>query len=293
MTMICNLSGAVINVFLDALFIMVFGWGMAGAAIATVIGQIFSGILALTYLSHCKTVSVTRKHLIPNAPYLKRIISLGAASSFNQVAMMIVQIALNNSLKYYGAKSEYGEAIPIASAGIVTKVNQLFFSVIIGIAQGTQPIESYNYGAKNYERVKKAYILAILAGGVLSVFSFLSFQLFPRQIISLFGKGDEIYYKFGINYFRIFLFFTIVNFMQPITSTFFTSIGKAYKGIFLSLTRQIIFLLPLILILPLFIGIDGILYSGLLADLLAFIVTLIMIVIEFRNISNLQKDTTN
>lgn len=289
MTMICNLSGAIINVFLDALFVLGFGWGMSGAAWATVIGQVFSGILALSYLSNCKTVSIKKEHLLPNLHYLKRIMSLGAASGINQIAMMAVQIVLNNSLKYYGARSEFGEAIPIASAGIVTKVNQMFFSVIIGIAQGSQPIESFNYGAKKYDRVRMAYFLAISAGAVLSILSFLTFQLFPRHIISLFGEGNESYYKFGTSYFRIFLFFTIVNFMQPITSTFFTSIGKAYKGIFLSLTRQILFLLPVMIILPLFIGIDGILYSGLIADFLAFIVTVIMITIELRNMSKLEQ----
>lgn len=288
MTMICNLSGAIINVFLDALFILVFGWGMAGAAWATVIGQVFSGVRALSYLSKCKTVTVKKEHLIPSPQHLKRITSLGAASGINQIAMMLVQIVLNNSLRYYGARSEFGEAIPLASAGIVTKVNQLFFAIIIGIAQGTQPIESFNYGAKKYDRVRKAYFLAILAGGMISVISFTMFQVFPEKLIALFGEGSESYYRFGTSYFRIFLFFTIVNFMQPITATFFTSIGKPYKGIFLSLTRQILFLLPVMVVLPLFIGIDGILYSGLIADFLAFVVTIIMISLEFRNFKKLE-----
>lgn len=124
MTMFCNLSGAVINTFLDALFVIGFGWGMKGAAAATVIGQVFSGILVIRYLTRCKTVKLTWKHLSPQAAYLGRIMSLGAASCFNQIAMMVVQICLNNLLKHYGALSEYGEAIPIACAGIVMKVNQ-------------------------------------------------------------------------------------------------------------------------------------------------------------------------
>lgn len=114
------------------------------------------------------------------------------------------------------------------------------------------------------------------------------FQLAPRQIITLFGKGDARYYEFGISYFRIFLLFTCLNFLQPITSTFFTSIGKPYKGIFLSLTRQILFLLPLIIAMPLFMGIDGILYSGPIADVLAAIITIIMVLAEFRNMKKLQ-----
>lgn len=293
MTMICNLSGAIINVGLDALFVLVFRWGMAGAAAATIIGQIFSGILALSYLRHYRTVTVTRKHLIPQAYYLKRITSLGMASCFNQIAMMVVQIVLNNLLKHYGSISKYGEAIPIACAGIVTKVNQLYFAVIIGLAQGSQPIESYNYGARQFKRVKDAYRLAMTIGGCVSIVVFVVFQLFPRQILGLFGSGTEEYYQFGTSYFRVFLFFTWLNCMQPITATFFTSIGKAYKGTFLSLTRQIIFLLPLLVIIPYFAGIDGILYAGPIADVLAFVVTIVMVNKEFKNIRGLEKGIVN
>ncbi len=292
MTMFCSLSGAVINTFLDALFVMKFGWGMAGAAYATIIGQIFSGCTALWYLSHYKTVRLTLEHLKIQGSYILQIMALGAASAFNQLAMMIVQIVMNNSLKHYGALSAYGESIPLACAGIITKVNQLFFSVIIGLSQGTQPIESFNYGAKNYKRVKEAYKMAISIGGILAVGSFLIFQLMPRQLITLFGQGSESYYEFGISYFRIFLFFTCVNFLQPITSTFFTSIGKSYKGIFLSLTRQIIFLLPLIILLPLAMGIDGILYAGPIADFMAAVAAIIMAAREFKNINQLEKEKT-
>jgi len=269
MTMICSLSGAVINTILDAVFVFGLHLGMFGAALATIIGQFISGILVITYLFHYKTVKLTFAHMVVRFEYIKRIVSLGMASFFNQIAMMIVQIVLNKSLNHYGAISGYGATVPLAVAGIVAKVNHIFMSIVIGIAQGTQPIESYNYGARNYHRVKEAYKLAIMAGGICAVCFFAIFQIFPRQIITAFGEGDESYYQFGINYFKIFLFFTFLNFLQPITSTFFTSIGKAYKGIFLSLTRQILFLLPLILILPLFIQLDGILYAGPIADLIA------------------------
>lgn len=281
MTMICSLSGAVINTILDAVFVLGFDMGMFGAALATIIGQIFSGCLVLFYMCHFKTVKLKRQHFTLHIEYLIRIISLGMASFFNQIAMMIVQIVMNQSLTHYGALSEYGESIPLAVAGIVTKVNQIFFSIVIGIAQGSQPIESYNYGARNYERVKKAYYCAICSGGIISVVSFLVFQLMPRQMISIFGHGSESYYRFGISYFRVFLFFTWLNFIQPITSTFFTSIGKAYKGIFLSLTRQILFLLPMILILPHFLGIDGILYAGPIADIIAAVVAVVMVRKQF------------
>ena len=270
--MIFNLSGAVINTILDPLFIFGFDMGMAGAALATIIGQICSGLLIIHYLLHFHTVPMERKHLIPQWNCVKTITSLGASSFFNQIAMLVVQIVLNKSLTYYGALSMYGESVPLACAGIITKVNQVFFSVIIGISQGMQPIASFNYGAKKYERVKAVYALAMKRGFLISLASFACFQLIPRQIISLFGSGSEEYFHFAERYFRIYLFFTFLNFVQPIASNLFTSIGKPKKGIFLSLTRQLLFLLPLILIFPLFMGIDGIMYAGPIADFVAGVV---------------------
>ncbi|MBO5484780.1 MAG: MATE family efflux transporter [Lachnospiraceae bacterium] len=290
MTMICNLSGAIINTILDAIFVMVLDWGMAGAALATIIGQIFSGGIVIVYLFHYKTVSLRINHLRIHWKYTKKIISIGMASFFNQVAMMIVQIISNNLLRYYGALSVYGESIPIACAGIVMKVSQVFFSVVIGLGQGTQPIESFNYGARRYPRVRAAYRMALVAGGGIAVLSFVLFQAFPRQLLSLFGSGSESYYRFGISYFRIFMFFTCLNFLQPITSTFFTSIGKPVKGIFLSLTRQILFLLPLMILLPRFMGIDGILYAGPAADLIAAAVTVIMAAVELKSMRVVERE---
>ena len=196
---------------------------------------------------------------------------------------MVVQIVMNKSLKYYGSLSVYGEAVPIACVGIITKVNQVFFSFLIGISQGLQPIASFNYGARKYSRVKKVYLRAVFYGSILSVIAFIMFQVFPRNIIAVFGDGSEEYFQFATNYFRIFLFFTFINFMQPISSNFFTSIGKPKRGIFLSLTRQIIFLLPLLLLLPLIMGIDGIMYAGPVADCMAGIAAIIMVSLELKN----------
>lgn len=280
--MICNIVGAVINTILDAIFVFGLGLGMRGAAFATIIGQMISGLLVIWYLGHCKTIQIKKQHLRIGKDQLKRIISLGAAPCSNQLAMMVVQIVMNKSLKYYGSLSIYGEAIPIACAGIITKVNQVFMSFIIGISQGLQPIVSFNYGARKYQRVKGAYRQAIMSGFVLSIAAFLLFQIAPRQIISIFGNGTEEYYQFAINYFHIFLFFTFVNFLQPITSNFFTAIGKPTVGVFLSLTRQIIFLLPLLVVFPLIFGIDGIMYAGPSADFLAAVVTGAMAVRELK-----------
>ena len=282
-TMLCNLVGAVLNTILDALFVFGLNLGMSGAALATIIGQIVSGALAIRYLMHGKTVTIRRENLRIKWENVTRIASLGMAPCSNQVAMMVVQIIMNQSLKHYGSHSIYGENIPIACAGIITKVNMIFMSFVIGLSQGLQPIASFNYGAGKKGRVKEAYIKVISIGAVLAVIAFFMFQFFPRQIISIFGDGSELYYQFAIRYFHVFLFFTFVNFMQPITSNFFTAIGKPKVGSFLALTRQILFLLPLILLFPLFLGIDGIMYAGPVADCLAAVVCFIMVYRELRN----------
>ncbi len=292
-TMACNLTGAIINTILDAIFVLGFKWGMTGAAAATVIGQVISALIVLWYVRRFKTVTIEAKHFKPNLKITKRIASIGMASCFNQLAIAIVQIVLNNSLRHYGALSEYGASEPIACAGIVMKVNMIVFSIVIGLAQGTQPIESFNYGARNYRRVKQAYWLAIKIGAAISVAAFIAFQVFPKQILSAFGSGSDTYFEFGTKFFRIFLFFTWLNCIQPITSTFFTSIGKPIKGVFLSLTRQILFFLPLLIVLPMFFGIDGVVYTGPVADVLSGIVAIVMAVYEFRAMNRLERESQN
>lgn len=289
-SMICNVVGAVVNTILDPILIFNFDMDMKGAAIATVCGQFISASFAFAYLLKFKTDKIKISHLILKAQTVFRIVSLGLTPFLNQVAMMVVQIVLNKSLGYYGARSSYGDTIPIACAGIVMKVNQLYFSVIIGLSQGLQPIISFNYGAKKYERVKLAFKLAATCGMIASVIAFLVFQIFPRDLIAVFGKGSsDLYYEFATNFFRIFLFATFVNFMQPLSSNFFTAIGKPARGIFLSLTRQIIFLLPLVIIFPLFFGIDGLLFTAPVADLVAAGVSFTMVFLEMKKITSLQK----
>ena len=283
-SMLCNLSGAIVNTILDPIFIYGFDMDMSGAALATIIGQIVSAIMVFAYLMLFKTAKISLKHIIPKFEYVKKIASLGATPCFNQLAMMIVQIVLNKSLTYYGAKSSYGESVPLACAGIISKVNQVYFSFIIGLAQGTQPIISYNYGAKKYDRVKTTYKYAIFTGLAVSIIAFMAFQIFPEQITSIFGDGSDEYYRFAISYFRIYLFGTFINCIQPLTSNFFTAIEKPKRGIFLSLTRQIIFLLPLIIIFPLFMGIDGIMYSGPVADITAASISVVMFMKERKKL---------
>lgn len=290
-SMLCNLVGAIVNTILDPLFIFVFHMGMAGAALATITGQILSFALVVFYLRGFKTLPLSLSDLKPNMACWARIAALGATPAFNQVAMMVVQIVMNNTLTYYGSNSVYGSDIPLACAGIISKVNMLFFSFVIGISQGLQPIVSFNFGAQKYDRVKDAYKKAVFAATAISIVAFLCFQFFPRQIISIFGSGSEEYLHFAERYFRIFLFFTFLNGIQPVSSNFFTSIGAPKKGIFLSLTRQIIFLLPLLLIFPYLFGIDGVMYTAPIADLAAASVSIVMVVREFKIMAESQKAT--
>ena len=274
-SMTCMLTGAILNTILDPLFIFVCHWGIKGAAAATVIGQVVSGLMVIYYFSKKRKMDLKQSMFVPKAGYLKMIVSLGMASCINQIAMAIVQISMNNTLRYYGAQSMYGSEIPLACVGVISKVNMVFMAIAIGISQGCQPIWGFNYGAHNYDRVMEAYKKAFAICIVLGVVFFGCFQLFPRQIVSIFGSGSEVYFHFAERYFRIFMFVTFLNGIQPMSSGFFTSIGKSKLGIVVSLTRQIIFLLPLILIFPLFMGIDGVMYAGPIADGAAALVAII------------------
>ena len=280
-SMICMVAGAVVNTILDPIFIFVFQWGMFGAALATILGQILSFLLAIRYLWAFQTITLEKECVRPDWRDDLHTLSMGISSSVNQIAITIVQVVLNNSLTYYGAMSVYGEDIPLAACGIVMKTNAILLSIIVGISQGVQPIIGFNYGARKYDRVKQAYLLAIRWNFVISAVGFLLFQLFPRPIISIFGSGEELYFDFAVLFMRTFLFMVIVNGVQVLSSSFFTAIGKALKGLLLSLTRQVFFLIPLILILPLWLGIFGVLLAGPIADFIAFVVSVLLVKKEF------------
>ena len=265
-SMTCVLTGAIINTILDPLFIFGFGWGIKGAAWATVIGQVVSGILVIIYFGKFRKMYLEMSMLKPSSECLKAIISLGMASCINQIAMAIVQIVLNNILRYYGGLSVYGSDIPIACVGVISKVNQVFMAICIGISQGCQPIWGFNYGAKKYDRVRLAYRYSVIACTAIATVFFLCFQLFPHQIVSIFGTGSDLYFQSAERYLKIFMFMTFANGIQPMSSGFFTSIGKAKLGIVMSLTRQVLFLLPLIVVFSLIMGIDGVMYAGPIAD---------------------------
>ena len=289
-SMICTISGAVLNVFLDYLLMFPIKLGIAGAAYATVIGQIVSAVMVLLYMLRFRSVKIVRNYLIPRLKYVSGIIKLGAANFLNQFVMMAVQITMNNVLTRYGANSVYGGDIPLAVAGVITKINTIVLALSVGTAQGCQPIHGFNTGAKKYDRVKTTYTRALVFILAYSIAAFICFQLFPRQIVSIFGGGSDLYFEFAERYMRIYMMMVCIYGIQPLTVNFFTATGKAKQGIFLSLTRQGLFLLPLLILLPMVFGIAGVLAAGPIADFMAVVLCLTLAMLEIRRITALQRE---
>ena len=287
-SMFSVLIGAAVNIILDPIFIFKFNMGISGAALATIIGQFISFFITLRYVFKFKNITFNRYSFNLYSENVLKIFSLGASGGINQFSMMIVQITMNNVLRYYGALSIYGGNIPLAVSGIIAKINMLIMAFIIGSGQGSQPIIGFNYGAKNYDRVIETYKLTVSITTIVALISFLIFQIFPRQVVSIFGDGSELYFQFAERYMRVYMALMIVNGIQPVSGTFFTSIGKAFKGAFIAMTRQLLFLLPLIIILPRIFGIDGIMYAGPIADGIALIVTIIFVSLEIKKIKKLK-----
>lgn len=288
-SMASTLTGAIINCILDPIFIFVFNMGIAGAAYATVIGQVVSAIMVLRYFPRYRSVKLERHNFKPKTEYLKAIVSLGMSAGIGQVAMTIVTVLLNNSLRYYGGLSAYGSDIPIACVGVLTKVNIISFAFAIGIAQGCQPINGFNFGAEKYDRVRQTFMTALIAVTTISTVIYILIQAFPLQVIKIFGNGSEEYYRFAIKYLRTYMVLAFANGIQPLVSNFFTSIGKAKKGVWISLTRQVLFYIPLLLILPRFLGVDGILYTGPISDFAAVTFALILAFKELKHLKELGK----
>jgi putative MATE family efflux protein len=289
LSMLCMLAGCGLNVILDAFFILWLGMGMKGAGLSTIISQSVAALLALIFISRMRQVKLTLSCFKPSSEITLNILKLGVAPFINHISAAIVQIALNNSLKRYGAESVYGAEIPLAVAGIVMKINMLFFSVVIGISQGCQPIFGFNFGAKKYDRVMQTLKLGLIAATVMSVISFLCYQIFPRQLIGIFGEGDELYFELAERFFRVYLVLAFINGIQPLCGNFFTAIGKAFKGVFIAATRQLVFFVPLILTLPLFFGFSGIIYSGPIADAAAMTLALLLTGLELREMKRLRE----
>lgn len=193
-----------------------------------------------------------------------------------QIAVMIVQIVMNNTLGFYGEQTIYGRDIPLAVSGVVTKINSIFTATVMGIGQSCQPIFGYNYGAGKMKRVKETFRTTAIIVTAVSAASFVLFQSFPHQILEIFQQGDELYLSFGTGYLRIFMGAIFVNGITILISNFFPSIGMAKEGMIASLSRQVFFQLPLILIFPRIWGLDGVLYAGPVADVLAMLLCLLL-----------------
>ena len=289
-SMLAIVVGSLVNTILDPLFMFGFDMGMDGAAWATVIGQFVSAIILALYFFRFKSVKFELRDFKIRIREIGILFALGTSPFIFQCSALIIQIVTNNLLKIYGAKSIYGSEIPIAVAGIVMKINVIFIAIVLGLTQGAQPIAGYNYGARKYTRVREILNLTLKAAFVISIVAFAIFQLFPVQIISVFGSGSELYFKYGTKYMKVFLFFIFLNGIQAAITLFLTSIGRAFQGAVLSLVRQIISLLPLLIILPYFMGVDGIMFAFPIADLVAFIVSVIILKKEMKRIPKKDED---
>lgn len=283
--MMLNVVGAILNIVLDYIFMVGLNMGIKGAAWATFIGQAVSFLLALYYIFFLKDNPIRKKDFKIHKEELAAILKLGSAACINQLAMVVVQIVMNNVMTYYGAMSKYGPDIPLAAVGIASKLYIVLIGFNIGLAQGGQPIIGYNYGAKIYRRVKDTYLTTIKISVIYSTIFFLLVEIWPQIFVNIFGKGNDLYMEFTIILLRITLIMTALNGLQPITANFYTSIGKARLGIFVSLTRQVLFYLPLIIVLPQFFGILGALYATPIADFIAFVLAMYFVVREFKAMS--------
>lgn len=284
-SMMAMIVGAVINIILNPIFIFHFAMGVKGSAIATIIGQILSCTISLAYIKKFKNIKFKREYLKLDAKVSKTIMLLGVSSLITQVAVTIIIIVSNNMLKVYGAQSVYGSDIPISAIGIVMKVNELLLGVVIGIAIGGQPILGYNYGAKNFKRVKDTYFMLIKIATVVSIVGFVIFQFFTQNIINLFGQNDTLYNEFALKSFKIFLMLCMFIGFELTTCVFFQAVGKPAKAMILTLCKQTFFIVPLMIILPKFLGVLGVLYAGPSAEILSVIVTVILITLELKKYS--------
>ena len=283
-SMMAIIAGAVLNTVLDPIFIFVFQMGIAGAAWATVISQMVSALLLLAYIPKFRSVKFQWEDFIPHMKQVEAIAALGLTSFIFQISALIVQIVSNNLLKTYGAMSIYGSEIPIAVGGIVSKVFVIFIALIIGMTQGVQPIVGYNYGAKYYERVRQTIFLALKIGFVLSFVTWAVFEIFPLQIIELFGNGNDLYFEFGVRYMRYFMMFLFINGITILITTFFPAIGKAKTGAFLSLARQLLILLPVMLLMTYIFGVEGMMFATPVSDVISLVLCLFFFKRELHDI---------
>ena len=297
--MIAMLIGAITNIILDPVFIYIFKWGIAGAAYATVIGQVLSFITCIVYFRKPKSFKLTLKSFIPNGPILMNTVKLGASTFVTQISIVIVSLTCNIMLAKYGALSVYGADIPISVFSIQTKVSNIVLNIVVGIVLGGQPIFGYNYGAGKMNRVKEAYMIVLKATILVCIIATLIFQLCPQVIINIFGAGNDLYLEFAIMTFRIYMSLTIATCLVKMSAIFFQSIGKSIHAVLASLVRDIVCFTPLAIFLPMILengevgkGIYGILYAAPIADAIAIITVLVMTIPFFKNLTEKVEEPT-
>lgn len=290
-SMIGLVIGCIANIILDTIFVFWCGWGVKGAAWATIIGQAITAVYFLICLTNFKTIKLKKTDFVPDGKTVGRIVSLGASSFITQIAAVIVITVQNKLLVKYGALSKYGADIPMAALGVVMKVSQLVTGVTLGIASGVQPIYGYNYGSKQYDRVKKTLKCALLSGIVVMVLAFLAFQIFPKSIISIFGQESELYTEFAVKCFRIYLGACFLIPIGAVTGGFFQATGNPIPAAVISFSRQIILLIPAMLIFSYVMGLEGVLWAGVFSDAMSAIISLITLKVLWKRIFENEKAT--
>lgn len=285
-SMLFNVVGAVLNVILDWIFMYPLGWGIQGAAAATVISQVVSFVMAVLYFTKFKAFEIKLREIKISLSHMMDSMKAGIPSFINQILLMTTNIVLNNMLETYGVASNYGADIPLAVSGVAQKTNMIMISFAVGIAQGCQPIWGYNLGAKNYQRVKGTYYRAFAIAFTIGVIFFTMLQLFPREIVSIFGTGSDLYFEFAEKYLKIYMMFVFFQNIQPVTVTYFSATDNPKQGLLVSLSRQGLFLIPLLIILPKFMGIHGILVASPISDTLAFVISVSMVLYSFKNLTD-------
>lgn len=290
--MASTLAGAVINIILDPIFIFCFKWGMMGAAVATVIGQVVTAILAVWYIVHMKTVKPSRKDFALQRNICGRMLLLGITSFLSQISLVAAMAAINNMLRKYGAqdpvfKQEQYAQIPMAVVGIVMKFFQIVISIVVGMAAGCIPIIGYNMGAEKKLRVKELFTKLLVAEALVGAVALVLAEGFPHQLIAIFGaKNESVYYtEFAIKAFRIYLCMMILACVNKACFIFLQAVGNALSSTMLSMFREVVFGVGFALLLPVFFGLDGVLYSMPVSDILTFIISAIIIVKTYKELN--------
>lgn len=288
-SMILLVVGAIINLILDPILIIKFNMGVKGGAIATIIGQIVSCIMALLYLRKFKSIKLNKKDFIPDKSIIK-VLSYGLSSFITQMTVLALFVFMNNIMTKYGASSKFGSDIPLSAYGIVSKLNSLFVASVLGISIGAQPIIGFNYGAGNYKRVKETLRKVLMVNFIIGIIFNLSFQLFPNFLIGLFGSGDnKLYLEFATDCLKTFLMFCALNAFEMTTSITVQSLGNVKKSTAVSFIRQIILFIPIALILTSKIGLYGALYAGPIADVICFIAVIFIFGSEYKKLSKMDE----